>query len=151
MDDQHAWSREVEPGWDRSTSYALGQCAVSWFKPLLEGFLEQFPFVIFNFHSDNGSELINKAVAQLLDKLLLEQVKIRPSKSGDNGLVETKNAAIIRKHNGWGHIAPGDATPINQFYAGFLNPYVNCHRLSAQAEVQIDARGRIIEEAFPSK
>ena len=28
--------------------------------PLLEEMIEQFPFVIFNFHSDNGSEYINK-------------------------------------------------------------------------------------------
>ena len=56
--------------------------------------------------------------------------------------METKNAAIVRKHIGWGHIAPAHAAPINQFYTGFLNPYVNYHRPSAQAEVQIDAKGR---------
>jgi len=48
----------------------------------------------------------------------------------------------MRKHIGWGHIAPAHAAPINQFYTGFLNPYVNYHRPSAQAEVQIDAKGR---------
>ena len=36
----------------------------------------------------------------------------------------------------------GHAAPINQFYTGFLNPYVNYHRPSAQAELQIDAKGR---------
>jgi hypothetical protein len=56
--------------------------------------------------------------------------------------VETKNAAIVRKHIGWGHIASAHAAPINQFYTGFLNPYVNYHRPSAQAEVQIDVKGR---------
>jgi hypothetical protein len=114
----------------------------AWLMPLLESILQQFPFVILNFHSDNGSEFINKTVAQLLEKLLIEQTKSRPRKSGDNGLVETKNAAIVRKHIGWGHIAPAHAAPINQFYTGFLNPYVNYHRPSAQAEVQIDAKGR---------
>jgi hypothetical protein len=121
---------------------ATPRISEAWLLPLLESILEQFPFVILNFHSDNGSEFINKTVAQLLEKLLIEQTKSRPRKSGDNGLVETKNAAIVRKHIGWGHIAPTHAAPVNQFYTGFLNPYVNYHRPSAQAEVQIDAKGR---------
>ena len=121
---------------------ATPRISEAWLMPLLEGILQQFPFLILNFHSDNGSEFINKTVAGLLEKLLIEQTKSRPRKSGDNGLVETKNAAIVRKHIGWGHIAPAHAAPINQFYTGFLNPYVNYHRPSAQAEVHIDAKGR---------
>ena len=121
---------------------ATPRISEAWLMPLLESILQQFPFAILNFHSDNGSEFINKTVAQLLEKLLIEQTKSRPRKSGDNGLVETKNAAIVRKHIGWGHIAPAHAAPVNQFYTGFLNPYVNYHRPSAQAEVQIDDKGR---------
>ena len=121
---------------------ATPRISEAWLTPLLESLIHQFPFAILNFHSDNGSEFINKTVAQLLKKLLIEQTKSRPRKSGDNGLVETKNAAIVRKHIGWGHISPAQAAPINQFYTGFLNPYVNYHRPSAQAEVQIDAKGR---------
>ena len=121
---------------------ATPRISEAWLMPLLASILQQFPFVLRNFHSDNGSEFINKTVAQLLEKLLIEQTKSRPRKSGDNGLVETKNAAIVRKHIGWGHIAPAHAAPINQFYTGFLNPYVNYHRPSAQAEVKIDAKGR---------
>jgi hypothetical protein len=121
---------------------ATPRISEAWLTPLLKSILEQFPFVVLNFHSDNGSEFINKTVAQLLEKLLIEQTKSRPRKSGDNGLVETKNAAIVRKHIGWGHISPAQAAPINQFYTGFLNPYVNYHRPSAQAKVEIDAKGR---------
>ena len=121
---------------------ATPRISEAWLMPLLESMLQQFPFVILNFHSDNGSEFINKTVAQLLKKLLIEQTRSRPRKSGDNGLVETKNAAIVRKHIGWGHIAPAHAAPLNQFYTGFLNPYVNYHRPSAQAEIRVDARGR---------
>jgi hypothetical protein len=121
---------------------AVERISEAWLMPILESILAQFPFVILNFHSDNGSEFINKVVAELLEKLLIEQTKSRPRKSGDNGLVETKNAAIARKHIGWGHIAPAHTAPINQFYTGFLNPYVNYHRPSAQAEVRIDAKGR---------
>ena len=121
---------------------ATPRISEAWLEPLLKSMLEQFPFTILNFHSANGSEFINKTVSRLLGKLLIEQTKSRPRKSGDNGLVETKNAAIVRKHIGWGHIAPAHAAPINQFYTGFLNPYVNYHRPSAQAEIKIDDKGR---------
>ena len=121
---------------------ATPRISEAWLMPLLKNILEQFPFAILNFHSDNGSEFINKTVAELLGKLLIEQTKSRPRRSGDNGLVETKNGSIVRKHIGWGHIAPAHAEPINQFYTGFLNPYVNYHRPSAQAEVEIDDKGR---------
>ena len=50
--------------------------------------LAQFPFRILGFHSDNGSEFINYKVAELLNKLLIEQTKSRPRRSNDNGLVE---------------------------------------------------------------
>ena len=43
-------------------------------------------------------------MAQLLEKLVIEQTKSRPRKSGDNGLVETKNGGIIRKHIGYGYM-----------------------------------------------
>ena len=121
---------------------ATPRISQAWLAPLLQQTIAQFPFVILNFHTDNGSEFINKTVAELLAKLLLEQTKSRPRRCGDNGLVETKNAAVIRKHIGWGHIPPIHATPVNQFYTGFLNPYVNYHRPSAQAQVHIDAKGR---------
>jgi hypothetical protein len=35
---------------------------------------------------------------------MIQQTKSRPRHSNDNGLAETKNGAIIRKHMGWGHI-----------------------------------------------
>jgi hypothetical protein len=110
--------------------------------PTLETMLRQFPFQIKGFHSDNGSEYINRHVETLLEKLLIEQTKSRARHSGDNGLVETKNAAIVRKHIGFGHIAPASADRVNQFHRDFLNPYVNFHRPSAQPEIEIDARGR---------
>ena len=68
--------------------------------------MEQFPFPILGFHSDNGSEFINHTVAKLLNKLLIEQTKSRPRHSNDNGLVERKNGAVIRKHMGFDHIRP---------------------------------------------
>jgi len=84
---------------------ATPQISETWLIPVLEAMLEQFPFRILGFHSDNGSEFINHTVAELLNKLLVEQTKSRPRHSNDNGLVETKNAAVIRKLMGYGHIA----------------------------------------------
>ena len=92
--------------------------------PLLEDLLNQFPFMIINFHSDNGSEYINKVVAGLLNKLLIKQTKSRPRHSNDNGLVEGKNNFIIRKHIGYRFIAKGYATYFNQFYKSCFNTYI---------------------------
>jgi transposase InsO family protein len=114
----------------------------AYLKPVLEAMLRQFPFRIRGFHTDNGSEFINRTVAELLNKLLIEQTKSRPRQSGDNGLVETKNGAVIRKHIGYGYIDASHADAINSFYREYLNPYLNYHRPCAQADVEIDERGR---------
>ena len=114
----------------------------AYLKPVLEAMLRQFPFRIRGFHTDNGSEFINRTVAELLNKLLIEQTKSRPRHSGDNGLVETKNGAIIRKHIGYGYIQAGHADRLNDFYREYMNPYLNYHRPCAQADVEIDLRGR---------
>jgi len=119
-----------------------GQIGEAWLVPVLEAILEQFPFRIRGFHSDNGSEFINHTVARLLDKLLIEQTKSRPRRSNDNGLVETKNGAVIRKHMGYGHIAAPHAEAIGCFYREHFNPYVNLHRPCAQAELENDGKGR---------
>jgi transposase InsO family protein len=114
----------------------------AYLKPVLENMLRQFPFRIRGFHTDNGSEFINRTVAELLEKLLIEQTKSRPRQSGDNGLVETKNGAIIRKHIGYGYIHAGHADQLNAFYREYMNPYLNYHRPCAQPDVEIDHRGR---------
>lgn len=98
--------------------------------PLLELLIKQFPFQIINFHSDNGSEYINKMVARLLNKMMIHQTKSRPRHSNDNGLAETKNGAVIRKHMGYAYIPQHHAKKINCFYQTYLNPYLNFHRPS---------------------
>jgi transposase InsO family protein len=122
---------------------AVPRISEAYLEPMLAMVLAQFPFVIHGFHSDNGSEFINQTVARLLNKLMIEQTKSRPRHSNDNGLVEAKNGAIIRKHMGWGHLQEVHADPIQQFYSAHLNPYLNYHRPCAQADVEVDAKGRI--------
>jgi transposase InsO family protein len=121
---------------------ATPRISEAYLEPVLEHMLRQFPFRILGFHSDNGSEFINKTVAQLLEKLRVEQTKSRPRQSGDNGLVETKNGAVIRKHIGYGYIDARHANRINDFYQEYLNPYLNYHRPCAQPDVKIDEKGR---------
>ena len=121
---------------------ATPRISEAYLKPVLEAMLRQFPFRILGFHTDNGSEFINRTVSGLLNKMLIEQTKSRPRQSGDNGLVETKNGAVIRKHIGYGYIDAGHADAINSFYREYLNPYLNYHRPCAQADAEIDERGR---------
>lgn len=111
--------------------------------PALEDALTQFPFMIINFHSDNGSEYINKTVAKLLNKLMIEQTKSRSRKTNDNALVEGKNAAVVRKHFGYTHIPRKYAPLINTFNRDYLNPYLFFHRQCAYADDEIDRRGKI--------
>jgi len=103
----------------------------------------QFPFKVINFHSDNGSEFINKVVAKLLETLRIRQTKSRARHCNDNALVEGKNGAIIRKHMGRIHIPKNYASIINKFYIDYLNPFVNFHRPCAFASEVIDNKGKI--------
>ncbi len=121
---------------------ATPQISEVWLIPLLETMLAQFPFVIRGFHSDNGSEFINYTVARLLSKLLIEQTKSRAHRSGDNGLVEAKNGAVIRKHLGFGHMGAPHAAAVDAFHRQYLNPYINFHRPCAVPEIVTEPNGK---------
>jgi transposase InsO family protein len=121
---------------------ATAQISEAWLMPVLEAILEQFPFRIQGFHSDNGSEFINHTVAQMLNKLLIEQTKSRPRHSNDNGLAESKNGWVIRKHIGYGHIASAHAEAFDEFYRLHFNPYRNFHRPCGVPEVAVTATGK---------
>lgn len=110
--------------------------------PVLRILLESFPFKIINFHSDNGSEYINKVVARLLKKLLIEFTKSRPRQTNDNALVEGKNAAVVRKVFGYTHIPQCYSDRINEFNQLALNPYINYHRPCLFPTIMINEKGR---------
>lgn len=110
--------------------------------PILEQILDSFPFVIKGFHADNGSEYINKSVAALLQKLLVEFTKSRSRQTNDNALAEGKNAAIVRKQFGYQHIPQKWASKINDFNSNYLCPYINFHRPCFFPETKIDAKGK---------
>jgi len=121
---------------------ATPRISEAWLEPVLAAMLAQFPFRIQGFHSDNGSEFINATVARLLNKLLIAQTKSRPRHSNDNGLVETKNGSVIRKHIGYGYIDAAQAEPLQHFYRNHFNPYLNFHRPCAQPQLSRDEKGR---------
>jgi transposase InsO family protein len=121
---------------------ATRQISELWLIPALESILQQFPFVVRGFHSDNGSEFINYRVAGLLEKLFIEQTKSRAYQCGDNGLVEAKNGAVVRKHIGFGYIDAKHAEAVDQFHREHLNPYVNFHRPSAVPKILTAANGK---------
>lgn len=113
--------------------------------PVLALVLEQFPFEIVGFHSDNGSEYINGRVAKLLQKLLVEQTKSRSRHSNDNALAESKNASVVRKHMGYSHIPQKFAKPINAFYQAVFNPWLNLHRPCLFASDTVSPKGKVVK------
>jgi hypothetical protein len=110
--------------------------------PLLEELLRQYPFVILNFHSDNGSEYINRTVARLLNKMMIAQTKSRSRHTNDNALAESKNGSVVRKHMGYVHIPKTHAKAINTFCKEYLNPYLNYHHPCGFATLTVDKRGK---------
>ncbi len=117
---------------DEITQWEIMVCvpviAESCMRPALELLLDQFPFRVFNFHSDRGGEFINYTVEAILNRLLITQTKSRSRHCNDNALVESKNASVVRKNMGYCHINQGMADAITTYYHDFLNPYLNFHR-----------------------
>jgi transposase InsO family protein len=113
--------------------------------PVLEQIMDQFPFEIEGFHSDNGSAYINGKVAKLLEKLRIEQTKSRARHSNDNALAESKNASVVRKHMGYSHIPQKHAVLINAFYQEVFNPWLNLHRPCMFANEVVSAKGKVLK------
>jgi len=120
----------------------------SYLVPVLESTLSGFPFVIKGFHSDNGSEFINKIVAEILNKLLIRFTKSRPRHTNDNGLVESKNGSVVRKHLGYAYIPQACAEAVNRYNSDFLNPYINFHRPCFFPVSVTDPRGKV-KKTYP--
>jgi len=123
--------------------FAVARISEQYLLPMLAQLQAVFPFVIRGFHSDNGSEYINHPVAQLLEKLRIEQTKSRSRQTNDNALVESKNGSTVRKHLGYSHIPGRFADAVNAFTRDVLSPYINFHRPCYFPIDHIDAKGRL--------
>lgn len=120
--------------------FSVEQISENCLIPVLEVLLEEFPFVIINFHSDNGSEYVNQYVVKLLNKLHIEFTKSRARHSNDNALAESKNGSIVRKLLGYLHIPQHWAPRLNIFHKEYLIPYINYHRPCHFSETIVDKK-----------
>lgn len=111
--------------------------------PVLRELFCQYPFRIRGFHADNGSEYINRVVAEMLEKLRVEFTKSRARHTNDQALVEGKNGSVVRKQMGYVYIAQGEAANIQVFYSNVLNTYLNYHRPCGYATTKVDKKGKI--------
>lgn len=120
----------------------------AYLEPVLILMLEQYPFVIIEFHADNGSEYINHVVVGLLNNLLIKLTKSRSRQTNDNALVESKNGSIVRKHMGYFYIHQKHAPKINEFYRKYLNPYLNYHRPCGFATKKVIGKNGKIKKVY---
>jgi len=153
VDSVHQGDKDLEKGVyyvnmvDEVTQWEIIGCvegiSEQFLEPLLLELLERFPFVILNFHSDNGGEYINQTVARLLKKLLIDQTKSMARRSTNNALVEGKNGAVIRKHMGRNYIQKKNAKSINKFLRENMDDYLNFHRPCGFATDYVDTKGKV--------
>jgi hypothetical protein len=111
--------------------------------PLLTRLINRYPFTVFGFHADNGSEYINRQIVRMLNRLLIKLTKSRSRQTNDNALVEGKNGSIIRKWMGYDFIDQRYAKRINDFYFDIFNEYLNFHRPCAFATIITDEKGKV--------
>lgn len=114
-----------------------------YLRPVIEELLKLFPFTIYEFHSDNGSEFVNRITAELLNKMHIQLSKSRSRHSNDNALVESKNGSVIRKLYGRNYINAKQAKEIDKFNRKYVNVYLNYHRPCGFAENRIDKKGKL--------
>ncbi len=162
VDTEHQGDKDGEKGVyhinlvDEVTQWEVVICvrAISerYMLPALAMALELLPFVVINFHADNGSEYINKLVVRMLKKLTIKLTKSRPRHSGDNGLVETKNGVVLRKHMGYIHIprTNDNAEVINRFYVNWFIPWLNFHRPCAFRVTEVDKKTGKVTHKYPT-
>ena len=122
---------------------AIEKISEAFLAPLLLKLINKFPFRVFEFHSDNGSEYINRVVVNMLNKLLIKLTKSRSRQTNDNAQIESKNGSVIRKWMGYGFIDQKHASEINDFYFDIFNEYLNFHRPCAFATEIVDKKGKI--------
>ena len=132
---------------DEITQWEVVVCVPRLTRKYLKGalklLLDQFPFKVFNFHSDRGSEFINETVARILNELLINQTKSRSRHCNDNALVESKNGSVVRKNMGYTYIAKKLTPLVNDYCIKYLNVYLNYHRPSLfVTEIKIDEKGK---------
>ena len=112
--------------------------------PVLKDLISAFPFTVKAFHADNGSEYINREVADLLNRLHIPTfTKSRPRRSNDNALVESKNGSIVRRWLGHIHVSHELVPQLDAFLRDSLCPLLNFHRPCLFPTEVTSASGRV--------
>ena len=128
---------------------AVEKISENYLIPALEQIIDFFPFEVKEIHSDNGSEYINRTVAKMLNKLLVELTKSRARQTNDNALVEGKNGSIVRKWFGYCYIPQKQAAMINSFLREYLITYINYHRPCHYPDIIVDEKTGKQRKKYP--
>ena len=153
VDTVHSGDRDGEKGAyiinmvDEVTQYqqlaSVRRITEQFMVPVLGALVGAFPFRVLGFHCHNGSEFINHRVAEMLNKLHVEDfTKSRPRRSNDNALVESKNGNVVRRWLGRSHIPESLAPSADAFLRDHLSPFLNHHRACLFAVEVEGANGR---------
>lgn len=132
---------------DEVTQYEFVICVTSLLEenviPAIVSALDFFPFKIIHFHSDNGSEFINHHLAELLNARLITQTKSRARRSTDNGLIESKNAHVVRKYFGHCFISSKHCDKINVFLKDYFYTFINFYRVCLFPTKMVNNNGKV--------
>ncbi len=128
--------------------YTLPLISERFLVPMVEYMLSSYWTDIHAFHADGGSEYNNSLIVGLLNKIHIgSKTRNRPYHSNDNALIESKNAAIVRKHFGFGYIPKNYYQKFNIYLEEYFNPYLNFHRSSGYLTgIHKSNKGRSIRE-----
>jgi hypothetical protein len=86
---------------------------------------EQLPFPLLGIDSDNGSEFINRNLAQWCEAEAITFTRTRPYRKNDNSFVEQKNWSVVRQAAGYHRYdTPAELRTLNELYEQ-LRLYVN--------------------------
>lgn len=106
---------DLVTGWTENAS--IRNNAAKWIVQAVADLQAMFPFPLFVFDSDNGSEFINHDVADWLQERDIAQTRSRPYKKNDQATVESKNNHVVRKHAfHWRYDTPDELALLAQLW-----------------------------------
>ena len=121
---------------------AVEQISEAYLLPVLKAILAQFPFSIRGFHSDNGSEYINHPVAELLNKLLIEQTKSRPRRMQRQWAGGEQERSGGEEAHGVQRTSRRRTRRRSNVLRKVLQPVLNFHRPCGVPELVVNAKGK---------
>ena len=148
VDTVHSGDRDGEKGAyiinmvDEVTQYqqlaSVRRITEQFMVPVLGALVGAFPFRVLGFHCHNGSEFINHRVAEMLNKLHVEDfTKSRPRRSNDNALVESKNGNVVRRWLGRSHLPESLAPDADVFLRDHLSPFLQPSPRSSRSRSRV--------------